>query len=137
MATHANSTTTPALKLLPASKPTLLRDALRMKRERGDTDADLFKAIVIDDFGAGLNATIGGAIWAYPQWIAKADKLGWPARKVESRKRVLAELQLIVASIAGVREAIRLAFEEGAFLCTLSENCLRSALAYLDREALV
>lgn len=37
-------------------------------------------------------------------------------------------------SIAGVREAIRLAFEESAFLCTLSEKCLRSALAYLDRE---
>lgn len=105
MAIHANSTTTSALKLLPNANPTLLRDALRMKRERGDADADAFKKAVINDFGAGLNATIGGAIWAYPQWLKKSDKLGWSASKVESRKRILAELQLIVAGAFASRSA--------------------------------
>ncbi|MHB2265686.1 hypothetical protein [Aliihoeflea sp. PC F10.4] len=38
-------------------------------------------------------------------------------------------------SLAGVREAIRLAFDEDAFVCRLSENALRSALAYLDGGA--
>lgn len=97
MATSIYTTNPSGLKLLPNTKPTLLRDALRMKRERGDADADVFKKAVIDDFGSGLNATIGGAIWAYGQWIAKAGKLGWSAAKVESRRRVLADLQSIVA----------------------------------------
>ncbi len=35
-------------------------------------------------------------------------------------------------SLDGVREAIRLAFEEDAFCCRISENALRSALAYLE-----
>jgi hypothetical protein len=39
-------------------------------------------------------------------------------------------------SLAGVREAIRLAFTESGFCCILSENVLRSALAYLDGEVL-
>lgn len=34
MATPANTTNPSALKLLPATKPQFLRDALRMKRER-------------------------------------------------------------------------------------------------------
>ncbi|SFJ57249.1 hypothetical protein [Aerobium aerolatum] len=37
-------------------------------------------------------------------------------------------------SLAGVREAIRLAFEEDGFIDRIAENALRSALAYLDRE---
>lgn len=105
MATHANSTTVSGLKLLPATKPELLRDVLRMKRERGDADADAFKKAVINDFGSGLNATIGGAIWGYGCWIKKADKIGWNAAKVESRKRILAELQLIVAGKFAQRAA--------------------------------
>ena len=40
-----------------------------------------------------------------------------------------------VTSIAGVREAIRLTFEENALIDCLAENALREALAYLDREA--
>ena len=99
-------TTNPStLKLLPATKPQFLRDALRMKRERGDDDAEAFKRAVIEDFGAGLNATIGGAIWAYPQWIKKADKIGWNGAKVESRKRILADLQAIVAGTFVLRSA--------------------------------
>lgn len=39
------------------------------------------------------------------------------------------------ASLAGVREAIRLALDEDAFICRMSENVLRSALAYLDAQA--
>lgn len=105
MATSIYTTNPSRLKLLPATKPTLLRDALRMKRERGDADADAFKKAVIEDFGSGLNATIGGAIWAYPQWIKKADKIGWNAAKVESRKRILADLQAIVAGTFALRTA--------------------------------
>lgn len=59
-----------APKLLPQTAPTLLRDALRMKRNRGDTDCDDFKQ-VSRDFGSGLNATIAGAAWAMRQWVAK------------------------------------------------------------------
>lgn len=40
-----------------------------------------------------------------------------------------------VASIAGVREAIRLTFEENALIDCLAENALREALAYLDAQA--
>lgn len=105
MATLANTTNPSVLKLLPATKPTLLRDALRMKRERGDADADAFKKAVIDDFGAGLNATIGGAIWAYTCWLKKADKIGWSSAKVESRKSILADLQTIVAGTFALRSA--------------------------------
>lgn len=38
-------------------------------------------------------------------------------------------------SLAGVREAIRLAFEEGALVDCMAETALRSALAYLDGGA--
>ena len=105
MAESTYTTSTSGLKLLPKTKPTLLRDALRMKRERGDVNADDFKKVVINDFAVGLNATIGGAIWAYTCWLKKADKLGWSAAKVESRKRIVTELQLIVAGKFALRTA--------------------------------
>ncbi len=41
-----------------------------------------------------------------------------------------------VTSIEGVRDAIRLAFDEEAFCCRMSEAVLKSALAFLDREVL-
>lgn len=56
--------------LLPSTKPDLLRDVLRMKRNRGDADADQFKRVA-REFGSGLNATISGAAWAMRQWAAK------------------------------------------------------------------
>lgn len=75
----------------------LLREVLRAKRERGDADADEFKRIIVHDFAAGLNASVRGSINAYRQWLAKADRLGWPVCKVASRKAVLAELEVIDA----------------------------------------
>lgn len=41
-----------------------------------------------------------------------------------------------VTSLEGVREAIRLTFEEKALIDCIASNALRSALAYLDREAI-
>lgn len=40
-----------------------------------------------------------------------------------------------VTTLAGVREAIRFAFEETAIIDDAVENALRSALDYLDRAA--
>lgn len=51
-------------------KPMFLRDALRMKRERGDTDCDGFKE-VCRFYASGFNATISGAAYAMRQWVQK------------------------------------------------------------------
>lgn len=63
--------------LILQTEPTLLRDALFMKRARGDGDADQFKSVACYEFAHKLNATISGASWSMRQWLAKADKLGW------------------------------------------------------------
>lgn len=93
----ADGEATPAARLLTAAGPTLLRHAIRMKRERGDADVDQFKEAVRLDFASGMDATIGGAIRAYTQWTAKADKIGWWPARLESRMRILADLQAIEA----------------------------------------
>lgn len=69
--------------------------------------------------------------------LTKDSEPGYVASTYEPAMLVLMNETPETTSIAGVREAIRLAFEENAFLCTLSEKCLRSALAYLDQEALI
>lgn len=66
--------------------------------------------------------------------LTKDSEQEYVAATYEPMMRVLLDETPETTSIAGVREAIRLAFVENAFLCRLSENCLRSALAYLDRE---
>ncbi|GAA2816958.1 hypothetical protein EDC40_103687 [Aminobacter aminovorans] len=90
--------------LLPKTKPTLLKDALRMKRERGDVDADGFKTIAINDFAYGLNATIEGAEWAMAQWVAK--RTNNPSEAYQARRvAFLADLRAILAGTFGQREA--------------------------------
>ena len=68
-------------RLLPATKPELLRDVLRMKRNRGDADADQFKAVVCADFAVRLNASVGGARNAMEQWLRKGALPDTPARR--------------------------------------------------------
>lgn len=77
--------------------PTLIRDVLRMKRNRGDADADQFKALALYQFASGLNASISGASWAMRQWLVKADKLGWSDRKVARSEAFLADLDAVLA----------------------------------------
>lgn len=82
--------------LLPKAEPTLLRDVLRMKRNRGDADADVFKLIAINEFGSGLNATISGAAWAVRQWIAKRSD--WIGEAQHARREAfLADLDAVIA----------------------------------------
>jgi hypothetical protein len=57
--------------LLPQSHPELLSDVLRMKRNRGDADADQFKAVACREFAVKLNASVGGARNAMEQWLRK------------------------------------------------------------------
>lgn len=83
--------------LLPQVKPFFLRDVLRMKRNRGDADADLFKAVAVDLFASRLDATIGGAANAMRQWLAKADRLGWNERQVNRCTAFLADLDAVLA----------------------------------------
>lgn len=85
------------LALLPKTKPTLLRDVLRMKLARGDADAAQFKRVAIDDFAVGLNATISGAECAMRQWVAKAGRLGWSETKRATRGAFLADLDAVIA----------------------------------------
>lgn len=80
-----------------APKPAFLRDVLRMKRNRGDADADQFKAVACYDFAVKLNATIDGAAWAMRQWIAKSEKLGWSETKKAQREAFLADLDAVLA----------------------------------------
>jgi hypothetical protein len=83
--------------LHPQVKPVLLRDVLRMKRNRGDADAEQFKQIACYQFACRLNETIGGAAWAMRQWIGRADKLGWGDRKVATHSAFLADLDAVLA----------------------------------------
>lgn len=55
------------------AKPFFLKDALAMKRQRGDADCENFKA-VMSEFASGQYATIEGAIWSVGKWIEKRDK---------------------------------------------------------------
>lgn len=91
------SALTPKPGLLPQSEPVFLRDALRMKRNRGDADADLFKAIACDQYASRLNATISGAANAMRQWLDKADKLGWGEAKQARNAAFLADLERILS----------------------------------------
>lgn len=92
------------MELLPKTKPTLLCDALRMKRERGDNDCDGFKTIAINDFAYGLNATIAGAEDAMSQWVAKRTNNPGP-RYQAMREAFLADLRAIRAGTFMAREA--------------------------------
>lgn len=64
--------------------------------------------------------------------LTKASEPAYVAATYEPSLIELLDNTPETTSLAGVREAIRLAFAEDAFCCTLSENVLRSALAYLD-----
>lgn len=75
--------------------PVFLRDALRMKRARGDADADQFKTIACREYASMLDATIQGAAGAMRQWIAKADKLGWSDERRDRNAAFLADLTAI------------------------------------------
>lgn len=92
------------MELLPKTKPTLLRDALRMKRERGDNDCEAFKTVAIQDFAVKLNATIEGAEWAMSQWVAKRTNNPGP-RYQAMREAFLADLRAIRAGSFMAREA--------------------------------
>lgn len=79
-------------RLLPATKPELLRDVLRMKRNRADADADQFKAVACADFAVKLNASVGGARNAMEQWLRKGALHDTPARRA-----FLADLDAVLA----------------------------------------
>lgn len=83
--------------LLSQVKPFFLRDVLRMKRNRGDADADLFKAVAVDLFASRLDATVSGAAWAMRQWVPKANQLGWSDDKVARCTEFLADLDAVLA----------------------------------------
>ena len=89
------SALSPKAGLLPQMHPTLLRDALFMKRARGDADADPFKAIACREYASMLDATISGAAFAMRQWLAKADKLRWSDEKRNRCAAFLADLAAI------------------------------------------
>lgn len=91
------------MHLLPKTKPTLLRDVLAMKRERGDDCAD-FLSVATWDFAYKLNATIVGAEHQTASRVAR------PASHVTDRlqaKRVafLADLRAVLAGEFWRREA--------------------------------
>lgn len=72
--------------------PTLLRDALRLKRERGDADCEAFKDIA-NTYAYRLNATIQGAAWTMRQLIRKP--LASPTHQA-ARVAFLADLDAIM-----------------------------------------
>jgi hypothetical protein len=53
--------------------PFLLHDVLDVKMMRGDGDCDTFKRLATYQFGSGLNATAGGALWAMQCWTKKGQ----------------------------------------------------------------
>lgn len=77
---QAFAAATKTLLSLANSQPDLLRDVLRLKRLRGDADADQFKAVACADFAVKLNATVGGAQWGMRQWLAKGALRSTPER---------------------------------------------------------
>lgn len=104
--THSGLTSalSPKPGLLPQTKPFLLRDVLRMKRKRGDTDCEAFK-LVCREFAHGLNGTISGGIWAMNQWIkaANAGKQPWIGDVTQGRRRAfVADCEAALAGTFGV-----------------------------------
>lgn len=90
--------------LLPQTKPSLLRDVIAMKRERGDTDIENFK-LVCQEFAYGINGTISGGIWAMNQWIKSADagKQPWVGKVTQDRRRAfVADCEAVLAGTFGV-----------------------------------
>lgn len=87
------------------------------------------------------------AIQAYRAAVVALNALdipdGMPIEKEEALnasvydgpKNVLIEAAPAATSIAGVREAIRLAFDEDSICDMVAEGALRAALAYLDGRA--
>lgn len=86
--------------LLPKTKPTLLRDVLALKRERGDDCAD-FLFIARGDFASQLNATIVGAEHQTAFRIARPQVSD---RLQAKRVAFLADLRAVLAGEFG-REA--------------------------------
>lgn len=78
--------------LVAATKPALLRDVLRMKRNRGDADADQFKAVALDDFAVRLDASVAGARNAMEQWLRKGA-----LTDTDARRAFLADLDAVLA----------------------------------------
>lgn len=80
--------------LAPKLFPTLLRDVLRMKRNRGDHDAEAFKLTATTEFASGLNATISGAGRAMGQWAASRPEWVSDARQAR-RMAFLSDLEAV------------------------------------------
>lgn len=81
-------------RLYAKTQPTLLRDALKMKRARGDADADQFRDVAVTEFAYRLNSTIQGAANAMRQMIAKRKP--WVSdRQHADRIAFLADLDAI------------------------------------------
>lgn len=78
--------------LLPQVEPYFLRDVLRMKRTRGDGDAEQFKVVACDLFASRLNATISGASRAMRQWLDKGA-----VSDTAARRAFLADLDAVLA----------------------------------------
>lgn len=80
--------------LVPQLDPLLLRDVLRMKRNRGDADADQFKAVAREALGNGIDSTISGAARTVRAIIAQG---GYPAAKVDAYAALLADIEAVLA----------------------------------------
>lgn len=75
------------------SKPMWLRDVLKMKRERGDTDIDGFKDIC-RFYAHGFNASIQGAAYSMRQWVRKPHA----SAVIQARREAfLADLEAVMA----------------------------------------
>jgi hypothetical protein len=70
-----------------------LRDALRMKRERGDADCDAFKDIC-RSYAHGFGATVEGAARSMRQWVKTPHA---SPRYQAMREAFLADLEAIQA----------------------------------------
>jgi hypothetical protein len=91
-------------QLLPQTRPTLLRDVIAMKRERGDTDIAAFRS-VCHEFAHGINGTISGGIWAMNQMIKSADagRQPWIGAVTQARRRAfVADCEAVLAGTFGV-----------------------------------
>lgn len=91
------------MHLLPKTKPTLLRDVLAMKRERGDADIADFRQVA-SVFAYGLDASIAGAEHSMAQWVARRSRL-ISDRLQAKRVAFLADLRAVMAGEFGQREA--------------------------------
>ena len=77
-----------------------LRDALRLKRERGDADCEAFNDIA-NTYAYRLNASIQGAAWTMRQLIEKP--LASPTHQA-ARVAFLADLESIMAGTFAVEQ---------------------------------